>query len=143
MRWSTCWSLHLPHRSPPGDPPSLTPKAVEVLTDFRRFQARTFFGIAGHLVHYDGYPEVELLAQLVTAAQREAAVGDGIRPGDRVRLVGALPATLRVHDNEDAWRAATFVVRYVGEDGIAEIQPDFIEDYVVEAVPVTAISLVD
>jgi hypothetical protein len=126
-----------------GTPPTLTPNAAEVLTDFRRFQARTFFGVAGHLVHYDDYPEVEVLAQLVTALQRESAVGDGVRPGDRVRLVGELPATLRVNGNEDAWRAATFVVRYVGDDGIAEIQPDFTEDYLVETVPVTALSLVD
>jgi hypothetical protein len=126
-----------------GTPPTLTPNAAAVLTDFRRFQARTFFGVAGHLVHYDDYPEVEVLAQLVTALQRESAVGDGVRPGDRVRLVGELPATLRVNGNEDAWRAATFVVRYVGDDGIAEIQPDFVEDYLVETVPVTALSLVD
>jgi hypothetical protein len=56
-------------------------------------------------------------------------------PGDEVRLVGELLASLAGYDA--TWlRDTTFVVRYVGDDETIEVQPVVSENYVIESVPI-------
>lgn len=118
-------------------PAGIAPEALGALRDLNRYEARTFFGVAGHLVHHDCHPELASLAQMVAEAQRtEATRRSGLLPGDRVRLVGKLPADL-VDYNEEWLRQTDFIVRYVGDDKTVDIQPDFQEDYVIETVPVS------
>lgn len=109
--------------------------ALDALADLTRREVREFFGHAGHLVHYEDAPGVERLAELVGESVRQQyAAREGLRPGDRVRLVGAIPPDL-VETSEEWLRATTFVVRYVGEDQTVDIQPEFHVDYVVMTVP--------
>lgn len=94
------------------------------------------FSCAGHLVHYGADTEsLEMLIRLISEVQRaEAAADTTIAVGDRVRLVGDLPPHLAKYDV--AWlRGTKFVVRYVGDDATVDVQPDLIEDYVIETVP--------
>lgn len=61
--------------------------------------------------------------------------GAAILPGDEVRLAGELPVSLT--DDDAAWlRETVFVVRYVGDVAIIDVQPDLTEDYVIKAVPI-------
>jgi hypothetical protein len=116
--------------------PALTPGAVEALAGLSRAEADLLFGQAGHLVHYHANTEpVEVLLQLIADIQRGAAAADAvIRPGDEVRLVGQLPASLA--DYDETWlRETVFVVRYVGDDAMVDVQPDLNEDYVIQTVP--------
>jgi hypothetical protein len=116
--------------------PALTPGAVEALAGLSRAEADLLFGQAGHLVHYHANTEpVEVLLQLIADIQRGAAAADAvIRPGDEVRLVGQLPASLA--DYDETWlRETVFVVRYVGDDATVDVQPDLNEDYVIQTVP--------
>jgi hypothetical protein len=116
--------------------------ALDALADLTRLEAREFFGHAGHLVHYDDAPGVERLSELVAASMREQNVAsEWMRPGDRVRLVGAIPLDL-AETSEDWLRATTFVVRFVGEDQTVDIQPDFHEDYVVMTVPAASVTAI-
>jgi hypothetical protein len=116
--------------------PALTPGAVEALAGLSRAEADLLFGQAGHLVHYHANTEpVEVLLQLIADIQRGAAAADVvIRPGDEVRLVGQLPASLA--DYDETWlRETVFVVRYVGDDAMVDVQPELNEDYVIQTVP--------
>ena len=124
-------------------PAGIAPEALDALSDLTRYEARTFFGVAGHLVHYDGVPGLASLAQMVEEAQRaEATRRDGLLPGDRVRLVGELQADFANHDEE--WlRQMVFTIRYVGDDETVDIQPDFQEGYIIETVAVSHLRSVE
>lgn len=121
----------------------LAPEARAVLADLSRFEVRAFFGAAGHLVHYDNLSDVESLAEFVEDSQRnEDSGGDGIQLGDRVRLVGSLPVGVATYSEE--WlRATVFSIRFIGEDGTVDIQPDFLEDYVILTVLAAAVSVIE
>jgi hypothetical protein len=117
--------------------PALTPGAAEALTGLSRAEANLIFSHAGHLVHYGASTEpLEILLQLISDVQRAAAAADApILPGDEMRLVGELPASLAVYD--ETWlRETVFVVRYVGDDATIDVQPDLTEDYLIETVSV-------
>ena len=123
------------------EPADLAPEAVDALSDLNRSETDLIFGHAGHLAHYDRPPHVDTLMELLTAIQRrEAAAGAPILPGDEVRLVGELPASLADY-NADALRETAFIVRYVGDDETIDIQPHRTDDYFIETVPVTAVKL--
>lgn len=115
---------------------ALAPAAVEALAELSRAEAKVIFACAGHLVHYDADTEpVELLIRLISAIQRDEAPTDArIVAGDRVRLVGDLPPSL-AGDNEKWLRETIFVVRYVGDDDTVDVQPDLVEDFLIETVP--------
>lgn len=52
-----------------------------------------------------------------------------------MRLVGGLPDGLDGYD--PTWLSETpFVIRYVGPDATADVQPTLLEDYVIETVPI-------
>jgi hypothetical protein len=120
-----------------SEQPALTPGAVEALTELSRDEANLIFGQAGHLVHYgtDTQP-LETLIRLISDIQRgEAAADATIIPGDQVRLVGELPASLAEY-NRTILRETVFVVRYVGDDATVDIQPELTVDYLIETVPI-------
>jgi hypothetical protein len=50
-----------------------------------------------------------------------------------VRLVGDLPPSV-AGLNEKLLRETVFVVRDVGDDGTIDVQPELVQDYVVETV---------
>lgn len=123
------------------EPAALAPEAADALSDLNRSETDLIFGHAGHLAHYDFPPHVDTLMQLLTANQREEAAADApLLPGDEVRLVGDLPASLANYD-EPLLRETVFIVRYVGDDGTIDIQPHWTHDYVIETVPATAVKL--
>jgi hypothetical protein len=116
--------------------PALTPRAVEALTGLSRAEANLIFSHAGHLVHYGADTEpLEILIQLISDIQRgEAAADAAIVPGDEVRIVGEPAGSLAQYDA--TWlRETVFVVRYVGDDATVDVQPDLVEDFLIEAVP--------
>ena len=120
--------------------PALTPGAVEALTELSRAETNLIFSHAGHLVHYGTETEpLEILIQLISDIQRGEATADAaIVPGDEVRLTGELPVSLAEYDA--TWlRETVFVVRYVGDDATVDVQPDLIEDYLIEAVPIAIV----
>jgi hypothetical protein len=121
----------------------LAPEAMAALGDLTRFEASSFFGIAGHLVHYGDLPDVELLMELVVDSQlSDDASGGELRIGDRVRLVD--PPSLFVAETSEEWlTATTFAVRFLGEDGTIDIQPDLVDDYVIFTVPAAAVSPIE
>ncbi|MFD0973024.1 hypothetical protein [Plantactinospora endophytica] len=119
---------------------ALAAGAVEALADLNRAQADVIFGQAGHLVHYaaDTKP-LETLIDAITAIQRdEAPANAAVKPGDEVRLLGEVPESLA--DYDETWlRETTFVVRYVGENAMVDVQPDLTEDYVIVTVPAASV----
>lgn len=120
---------------------ALTPGAVEALTGLSRAEANLIFGVAGHLVHYDADTEpIEVLVKLISDIQRgEAAADAAVVSGDQVRLVGELPAGLAAKYDATWLRETVFVVRYVGDDATVDVQPDLIQDYFIEAVPIATV----
>jgi len=115
----------------------LAPDAVEAFGGLNRAETRGIFGSAGHLVHYGSETEeLELLMELISKIQRQQTdVNVALAPGDVVRLVGELPDVLDGYDS--TWLSETpFVIRYVGPDATADVQPTLLEDYVIETVPV-------
>jgi hypothetical protein len=119
---------------------ALTPGATEALTGLSRAEAGLIFGHAGQLVHYGSNTEpLQLLIRLISEVQRGEAPEDAaILAGDAVRLVGEPPASLAAYD--PAWlRDTVFVVRYVGEDATVDVQPELIDDYVIETVPIAIV----
>ena len=69
------------------------------------------------------------------AQRQETAIDAAFAPGDRGRLVGELPVELDGYDS--TWLSQTpFVIRYVGPDATADVQPTLLEDYVIETVPI-------
>lgn len=122
----------------------LTPGAREALSALSRDEARLFFGQAGHLVHYgsDGEAVNELIG-VITGLQRDEAPADAVlRPGDVVRLAGRPSAGLSAYDAAaptDTW----YVIRYVGDDGTADVQPELTYDYVVEVVPLASLETLE
>lgn len=120
---------------------ALAPGAAEALAGLSREEANLLFSHAGHLVHYGADTEpLETLIQLISEIQRGEAQADAtIRPGDEVRLVGELPASLAPYDA--GWlRETRFVVRYVGDDATVDVQPELIQDYAIEEVPVANVT---
>lgn len=119
---------------------TLAPGAVAALADLSRAEARLLFGAAGHRVHYDADTEpIATLIRLVSDVQRSEAGADAaIRPGDAVHLAHHL---LPDQASYDASRSeeATYVVRYVGDDGTVDLQAELTMDYVVETVPAVAV----
>jgi hypothetical protein len=65
-----------------------------------------------------------------------------ILPGDQVRVVGELPASLAKY-NPTILRETTFVVRYVGNNGTVDVQPDLRVDFVIETVPTANVQPVE
>lgn len=120
---------------------ALTPGAVEALTGLSRAEANLIFGVAGHLVHYGADTEpIEVLIQLISDIQRgEFAPDAAVVPGDEVRLVGDLPASLAARYDATWLRETVFVIRYVGDDATVDVQPDLTEDYLIEAVPIATV----
>jgi hypothetical protein len=121
--------------------PTLTPAAVEALSELSRAEANLIFGVAGHLVHYGAdTDQLELLIQLVSDIQRgEAPAEAAIVAGDEVRLVGEPPPSLAAYDPN--WlRETVFVVRYVGDDATVDVQPELWSDYVIETVPIATVT---
>ncbi|HEX8630564.1 MAG TPA: hypothetical protein VF755_20585 [Catenuloplanes sp.] len=119
---------------------TLAPGAVAALGDLSRAEASLIFGAAGHRVHYDADTEpIATLIRLVSDAQRCAAGADAvIRPGDEVHLASGLlpdPASNATSGSEEV----TYVVRYVGDDGTVDVQPELTMDYVIETVPAAAV----
>lgn len=115
----------------------LAPDAIEAFGGLNRAETREIFGSAGHLVHYGTETEgLELLMELISRIQRqEADVNAALAPGDVVRLVGELPHGLDGYDS--TWLSETpFVIRYVGPDATADVQPTLLEDYVIETIPI-------
>ncbi len=117
---------------------TLAPGAAVALADLTRDESRLIFAAAGHDVHYgtDNQRTADLI-RLITDVQRPAA-GASLRPGDEVHLVQEL---LPPEDRSGVpWGdGVTYVVRYVGDDGTVDVQPELTEDYVIETVPVAAI----
>ena len=115
----------------------LAPAAIEAFGELDRAETREIFGSAGHLVHYGSETEeLELLMELISKIQRqETDVNAALAPGDVVRLAGELPSGLDGYDS--TWLSETpFVIRYVGPDATADVQPALLEDYVIETVPI-------
>ncbi|MEU4693471.1 hypothetical protein [Actinoplanes sp. NPDC023714] len=96
--------------------PVLAPGAVAALGGLSRAEARTFYGAAGHRVHYETDTEgIATLIDLVSAAHRFAADPDtAIRPGDAVHVADVSP-------REPDW---FYTVRFVGDDGTVDVQPE-------------------
>ncbi len=98
------------------------------LAERSRAEMRDVAGIAGHLVHYDfgvDHPLVRLLEVVTDGARREALERDHVTawlPGDLVNFV------------DNRW-SRPCVVRFIGDDGTVDVQPDLREDYIVETVP--------
>jgi hypothetical protein len=116
--------------------PVLTAGAAEALADLSRDQAEVLFGQAGHLVHYGADTEpLEALIHAMSAVLSDEAPPDApFRPGDEVRLVGALPDSLAGSQEEEI-REIKFVVRYVGRSPMVTIQTELTEDYWITTVP--------
>lgn len=123
-----------------ADSRTLAPGAVAALTGLSRAEVRLIFGAAGHRVHYDADTEpIVTLIRLVSDVQRSEAGTDAtIRPGDEVRLAWEL---LPDQASNDAswWDEVTYIVRYVGDDGTVDVQPELTMDYVLETVPAAAL----
>ena len=87
--------------------PVLAAGAAEALAGLSRAQAERIFGQAGLLVHYGADMEpVEALIRAITAVVRAEAPEDApFKPGDQVRLVGALPEDLAEYD--ETWLRQT------------------------------------
>jgi hypothetical protein len=52
--------------------------------------------------------------------------------------VGEPPASLAAYD--PTWlRETVFIVRYVGDDATVDVQPELIEDYTIETVPIAIV----
>lgn len=120
--------------------PALTPGTAEALTGLSRAEVGLIFGHAGHLVHYGADTEpLKLLIQLISDIQRAEAAADAeIVAGDVVRLVGEPSDSLAAYD--PTWlRETMFTVRYVGDDATVDVQPELIEDYVIETVPIAIV----
>jgi hypothetical protein len=119
---------------------ALTPGAAEALTRLSRREAVLIFGVAGHLVHYGADTEpLELLIRLISDIHRGQAPADAaILPGDVVRLVSEPPASLAAYD-PTRLRDTAFIVRYVGDDATVDVQPELIDDYVIETVPIAIV----
>jgi len=114
----------------------LAPGAIEAFGGLDRAETRELFGSAGHLVHYGAETEdLELLMELISQVQRqETDVNAALAPGDVVRIVGELPHGL--DDYDPSWLSETpFVIRYVGLDATADVQPTLLEDYVMKTIP--------
>ncbi|WIN00380.1 hypothetical protein ACTOB_004082 [Actinoplanes oblitus] len=121
----------------------LPDQVAEAFAGLSRDEAGVIFGQAGHLVHYgmDSEPLVSLI-DMISAVQRgEAPEHAALKPGDSVRIVGDLPESLAEYD-EAILRRTVFVVRYVGTDATVDVQPDLIEDYVIETVPIAIVKRV-
>jgi hypothetical protein len=117
----------------------LSSGAAEALADLSRAEAEHIFGQAGHLVHYGADTEpLESLIHAISAVLRtEAPETAPFKPGDEVRLVGALPETLAGYD--EMWlRQISFTVRYAGRGPMIDVQSDLTEDYIVATVPAAA-----
>lgn len=113
--------------------PALSAGAAEALTGLSQEEAEVVFGSAGHLVHYgptiaDGDAVVSLIG-VVTGLQRNAGEASGIEPGDRVLVDGAT----------NARPGTVFVVRFADSGGNLLVQPDLVEDYVLELVSSTRV----
>jgi hypothetical protein len=125
-----------------SDPAVLATGAYMAMSELERHEAKDFYGSSGHLVHYGGYPEIQALVHLIDKAQRIDVVNrEALLPGDRVWLVGEHSPELR-RTEAGAGREIPFTVRFVGNDGTVDIQPDFSEDYVIETVPMTWVRLI-
>jgi hypothetical protein len=111
---------------------SLAPGATAALRNLNRVETRSFFGFTGIRVHYDMSTADRKLIDLVSDIHRAAAsTAAATRPGDQVALV------------PDPWfedMDVTYTVRYVGDDGTVDIQPELWMDYTVETVPMTALA---
>jgi hypothetical protein len=105
----------------------LAPSAVEALGQLSRAEANLIFAYAGHLVHYGWDMEpVAALIRLISDLQRTEAPTDAtIVPGDEVCLVDEAE-----HDE------TVYIVRFVGDDATADVQPELWFDYIIETVPV-------
>jgi hypothetical protein len=58
--------------------------------------------------------------------------------GDVVRLVGEPSASLAAYD--PTWlRETMFPVRCVGDDATVDVQPELIDDYMIETVPIAIV----
>ena len=124
-----------------SEDPILAAGTIEALADLGRAEADLIFGEAGHLVHYGGGTEaLAALLRLISAIQRGEVGGDAaVRPGDEVHLVGELPERFASWD-ETLLRECVFVVRYVGADGTVDVQPELIQDYFIETVPIANVT---
>jgi hypothetical protein len=123
-----------------ADSHTLAPRAVAALADLSRAEVRLIFGAAGHRVHYDADTEpIATLIRLISDVQRSAADADAvIRTGDEVHLVRELLPD-QASNNVSWWDEGTYVVRYVGDDGTVDVQPELTMDYVIETVPAAAL----
>ncbi|GGQ83665.1 hypothetical protein [Couchioplanes azureus] len=85
---------------------------------------------------------MEILIQAVTAVLRAGAPEDApFKPGDEVRLVGALPETLAGYD--ETWlRTTNFTVRYVSPGPMIAVQSHLVEDFIIATVPAAAVERV-
>ncbi|GIE91484.1 hypothetical protein [Actinoplanes regularis] len=128
--------LALASQLDPSKDPILTADAADALADLSRAQAELIFGQAGHLVHYGADTEpLEALINAISAILSSEAPEDApFRPGDEVRLVGALPESLAGSDEAEL-RKTKFVVRYVGRGPMVAVQTDLTEDYWIVTVP--------
>lgn len=114
---------------------------VEAFAELTRDEARVIFAQTGHLVHYGGLDADPLMniIDMISAVQRGEAPQDAaVRPGDSVRIVGDLPENPAKYD-EAILRRTVFVVRYVGTGATVDVQPNLVEDYVIETVPVAIV----
>ncbi len=120
--------------------PVLAVGAAEALADLSRAEAEHIFGQAGHLVHYGADTEpLETLIHSISGVLRAEAPEDApFKPGDEVRLVGALPESLAEYD-EMSLRQINFTVRYVGRGPTIDVQSDLAEDYMIATVPAAAV----
>ncbi|MFJ6949872.1 hypothetical protein ACWEEK_31785 [Micromonospora aurantiaca (nom. illeg.)] len=119
---------------------ALSGGAAEALADLSRAEAEQIFGQAGHLVHYGADTEpLESLIHAISAVLRTEAPADApFKPGDEVRLVGALPEALSKYD--ETWlRQISFTVRYAGRGPMIDVQSDLTEDYIVATVAAAAV----
>lgn len=120
-----------------ADPPVLAPRAAQLFTELRRGEAGMFFGVAGHLCYYgagDGdRDEIQRLTDLVARIQRDEAFEEGA-------VHGLLPGdVVRDDDAEDEYdRQLNWTVRFVGDDGTADLQPA--DDYILHTRPITVLS---
>ncbi|GAA1654368.1 hypothetical protein [Actinoplanes couchii] len=123
--------------------PGFPEQVAEVFAELSRDEAGVIFGQAGHLVHYGVNTEPLVgLVDMISAVQRGEAPEDAaLKPGDSVRIAGDLPENLADHD-EAILREMVFVVRHVGSDAMVDVQPDLLEDYVIETVPIAILEQV-
>lgn len=137
---SIACSLALAAQLAPSEEPVFAAGAAEALADLSRAEVEHLFGQAGDLVHYGADTEpVETLIRAISAVLRAEAPPEApFKPGDEVRLVGALPETLAEYD-ETLLRQISFTVRYVGRGPMIDVQTDLTEDYVIATAPAVAV----